>query len=302
MESLFGHIILSFKSRNDAENLATNSLHYILNNSKSAQDALLDYINSIKFINTKLFFRTQVHDDEDRSIPDLVGFDDENDQVCIIESKFWAGLTDHQPVTYIKRLHSLKPSMLVFLVPAKRIDSIWSELVSRCSKEGLKIVNTARKPHAIYGNLNQNQVLCVTDWSSLLSHIETELDVTGDYRIKSDVLQLKGLCDQMDEKAFLPLDSMEINPMIPKRNIQFAELVDNVIEYGKEKNFSQDNTLSHSTGKHSYGRYIMIGNYYFNFKFDNKLWSDVRNNPFWLEVWGTGFSKAKNIYLKSKKL
>ncbi len=37
MRSLFGHIVLRFTS--EAENLATESLYYILSNSKSAQDA-----------------------------------------------------------------------------------------------------------------------------------------------------------------------------------------------------------------------------------------------------------------------
>lgn len=141
----------------------------------------------------------------------------------------------------------------------------------------------------------------MTDWNSLLSIIETELDATGDYLIKSDVLQLKGLCDQMDEESFLPLDSKEISPMIAKRNIQFAELVDNVIEDGVSKNLFRKENLGPAAGKHSYGRYFMIEDYYFNFKFDNTLWSELRNNPFWLEVWGKGFSKAKGERPKVKK-
>ena len=239
MKSLFGHIVLNFTK--ETENLATQSLYYILSNSKSAQEGLLNYLATIKSINTEISFRTQGHD-EDQSIPDLVGSDSDDDAICIIESKFWAGLTDHQPVTYLKRFNSSKNSILLFLVPAKRIHSIWSELISRCSKEGLIITNTIRKPHLISGDLNQNHVIAVTDWNSLLKIIETALDASGDYKIKSDVMQLMGLCDQMDEESFLPLNSNEISPMIAKRNIQFPELVDKMRSMRQEIN----NIKSHS--------------------------------------------------------
>ena len=298
MRSLFGHIVLRFTS--DAENLATESLYYILSNSKSAQKALLNYIKTINPINDELSFSTQFRD-ADESIPDLVGLDDTNDHILIIESKFWAGLTDHQPITYFKRFKSSKPSILLFLVPAKRINSIWSELVNRCSKQGFKIVNTVRKPHTIYGDLNQNHVIAVTDWNSLLNVIETELDATGDYRIKSDVIQLKGLCDQMDEEAFLPLNPKEISPMIAKRNIQFTELVNNVISYGESfKSFDLAN-YKPSSGTNHFGRYFRIDEYRFNFKLDNKLWSEIRNNPFWLQVLGKGMTSAKEERPKVKK-
>lgn len=297
MKSLFGHIALKFTS--EAENLATESLFYLLSNSKPANDAFFRFIRNIKNVTGDLTFRTQVYD-EDESIPDLVGFDNENDQICIIESKFWAGLTHNQPVTYIKRFNPAKESIILFLVPAKRIDSIWSELVSRCNKADLIIENTIRKPHIIHGNLSDNHEIVVTDWISLLNVIETELDAAGDYIIKADLIQLRGLCVQMDETAFLPIYPQEISPMIAKRNIQFAELVDNVIVYGLSKNIFKGGNPS--TGKHYYGRYLIFKEeYFFNFKFDNKLWKEVRNTPFWLQVFGKGWSKDKEARKKVKK-
>ncbi len=62
-------------------------------------------------------------------------------------------------------------------------------------------------------------MLCVTDWNSLLNVIETELDASGDYRTKSDVIQLKGLCDQMDEEAFLPIDQQDRRTLENKHSI-----------------------------------------------------------------------------------
>jgi len=110
MQSLLGHIVLRFTSQ--SENLATESLEYILSNSHDARLGLIKFIGRIdNRLTGELHFKTQVHDD-DRSIPDLVGSDDDNDQICIIESKFEAGLTDNQPVTYIKRFKSVDRPLL----------------------------------------------------------------------------------------------------------------------------------------------------------------------------------------------
>jgi hypothetical protein len=42
----------------------------------------------------------------------------------LVEAKFWAGLTGHQPVSYWQRLPVEQPAMLLFLVP---------RYASRCS-------------------------------------------------------------------------------------------------------------------------------------------------------------------------
>ena len=50
-----------------------------------------------------LHFRTQVTGD-DATRPDLVGKDQAGREVLLIEAKFWAGLTENQPVSYLERL------------------------------------------------------------------------------------------------------------------------------------------------------------------------------------------------------
>lgn len=299
MRSLFGHIVFNFTSQ--AENLATEALYYILSNSASAREGLYRILGSIDTrLKVDLYFRTQVYD-EDESLPDLVGFDIENDPICIIESKFWAALTNHQPVTYFNRFNFSKPSILLFLVPSKRIDSIWSELVNRCADEGFNLENINRKSDLIYADLNPQHKIGVISWPSLLNSMETEVDVAGDNLTKADLIQLKGLSDQMDEKSFLPVDSKEISPMIAKRNIQFADLIDNAIERGMiKKNFKLDGLRS-SAGKYYYGRYFSIKDYLFYFRFDNYYWSEFRNTPFWLEVWGKGFANKVEERGKVKK-
>ncbi|WJI08808.1 hypothetical protein FGU46_01220 [Methanobacterium sp. CWC-01] len=116
MKSLFGHIVLNFTSQ--AENLDTEALYYILSSSPAARAGLSNILGLIDpRLDGELFFKTQLYDEEDVAIPDLVGLDPDFDQTCIIESKFWAGLTDNQPVTYLRRLKPEKPSIFAIFSP-----------------------------------------------------------------------------------------------------------------------------------------------------------------------------------------
>jgi len=284
MNSLFGHIILR-KFSSQGENLATESLHYIISNSSIAKETLLNRLKIVEpNLNDELFFRTQVYD-EDGAFPDLAGFDDENDQVCIIESKFWAGLTDNQPVTYIKRFNQQKPSLLLFLAPAKRIESLWSELKQRCSDGEVEVITENRDEKLIYGNLNDKHSICVIDWNSLLNDIEKNLDTAEDYLTKSDVIQLRGLCDQMDNEAFIPFNSEDISPLIAKRNIQFQDLVDNVVDTGlARKKFNKSNPPYKI--KYGYSRAFLLDGNYYHLTFNNTFWNIYRNTPLWLDIYG----------------
>lgn len=298
MKSLFGHIVLNFTSQ--AENLATEALYYILSNSPAARAGLSRFLGSVDSrLNGELFFKTQLYD-EDTSIPDLVGLDEDYDQTCIIESKFWAGLTDNQPVTYIKRLKPEKPSILLFLVPSKRLESIWYEIVNRCEEAGMNVGPVHKEENYVFANLNENNYLAAIGWNSLLTLMETQLDSAGDYLFKSDLLQLKGLCTQMDEEAFLPIDSSEISPMVARRNMQFQEIVNDVINSGKvEGIYSQEGSRS-AAGLYYYGHYFEYGDFLYFLKFDNKNWHELRNTPIWLEVYGKGWRKAAGERSKVK--
>ena len=68
-------------------------------------------------------------------IPDLVGNDDTDVTRLMLEAKFWAGLTDRQPVDYLRRLP--EGGMLLFVAPGSRLPSLWPELLRRCHDAGL---------------------------------------------------------------------------------------------------------------------------------------------------------------------
>ena len=290
MKSLFGHIVLNYTSQ--AEDLATEALHYILSNSNNARSGISRFLGTIDSSFTDdLFFKTQDYGD-DNAIPDLVGVDSDNDPICIIESKFWAGLTDNQPVTYIKRLNPDKTSILLFLVPSKRLESIWNEIINRCKDSGIAVYSEIRNDYQISANLNENNYIAIIDWNSLLTLIETELDNAGDYLIKSDLLQLKGLCNQMDEESFLPIDSVEISPMIAKRNMQFYDILNEVKNIGVSKGIYSKEGLTSGGGIYYYTNYFKIDEFFYGLKFDNESWSKRFNTPIWLEVYGKGWRSS----------
>ena len=99
-DTLFGHLADRFVVQR--ENLATEALAYILSRSQPARLALgqLLFLGGV-VIPESLSFRTQAAG-EDHAIPDLVGENEQGQQVLIMEAKFWAGLTDAQPVDYLR--------------------------------------------------------------------------------------------------------------------------------------------------------------------------------------------------------
>lgn len=86
------------------EVLATEALGYILSYSVAARAALSDAVRTETDAKDLIeSVKTEVTGEEGERV-DLVGFDKQGSERVLIEAKFWAGLTEHQPNTYIERL------------------------------------------------------------------------------------------------------------------------------------------------------------------------------------------------------
>ena len=109
-DSLLGEIGLKFVKQ--TENLASESLNYILGKSPNTRNGFSDLIRVFEKRLSDVNYSTQVHDQLDNAIPDIIGFNENSQPAVIIEAKFWAGLTKNQPVTYLKRLP--ENTLLVF--------------------------------------------------------------------------------------------------------------------------------------------------------------------------------------------
>ena len=106
--------------------------------------------------------------------PDMVCFDNDGRRVAFVESKFWAGLTSNQPVTYWQALPDDRSATLLFLAPAPRIaridkDSLWGELVERLRKAGhaLGPVNQGKGLVTAKSTDGKHRLL-LTSWEVLL--------------------------------------------------------------------------------------------------------------------------------------
>lgn len=96
MTTVFSHIVQRRLSQ-EHENVATDALSFILSQSEPARSGVMKLLRTICTQLPDLRFRTQGTVEDSR--PDMWGFEGASPRV-FIENKFWAGLTDNQPVGY----------------------------------------------------------------------------------------------------------------------------------------------------------------------------------------------------------
>lgn len=283
-DSLFGHLSRMFTI--SPENVATEALNYILNRSSVAKHACLQYCRQADIeLPDTLLFRTQAIG-SDNVIPDLVGTDSEARQVLLVEAKFRAGLTDNQPVTYLKRLPSEADGLLLFIAPAMRFSTLWPELLRRCQDAEVAVAEShndiAREFKAI--RVGPTHTLALTSWRAVLAYILRALESEGDLLAGSDVRQLQGLCERMDSDAFLPLSSEELTSNTGRRIVQYCEIVDEVVREAVGAGIASVGQLRHTRGGAWYGRFLFLHDVVCLLWFSGALWARLGATPLWLRI------------------
>lgn len=285
-DSLFGHLTRMFGGQ--PENVATEALNYILNRSSVARRAFLQFARQADVeLPDALLFRTQAVGG-DQAIPDLVGADSGSRQVLIVEAKFWAGLTDRQPVAYLKRLPEQADGLLLFIAPAKRFETLWPELLRRCQKASAAI---EQSPDDIATDdlrtkrIGPTRTLALTSWRAMLAYILRALETEGEYRAASDVQQLQGLCERMDSGAFLPLRSEELTSDTGVRIRQYCDIVNEVTRRAIAEGVVSVQGLRATAGDGWFLRYVKLPDIpgsLFSVRFDADCWAKWRATPLWL--------------------
>lgn len=134
METVLSHIVRKRFSA-EYENVATEALAFIVQSSEAAKRGLMKLFHGIAPDLPSLQFRTQQNEGSAR--PDMCGLSDGIPRV-FIENKFWAGLTENQPVTYLGILSKYdKPCILLVVVPEARQETMWRELLRRLTGAGI---------------------------------------------------------------------------------------------------------------------------------------------------------------------
>ena len=199
--------------------------------------------------------RTRTQDSDEKGRPDLSCFDEDGMERVLIEAKFWAGLTDNQPIAYLKRLPSDKSSVLLFVAPAARFEPLWAELIRRVTEsEEFELGANSEDENLRSVVVGDEGRLMLTSWRALLGRMASQASVAGDSRAETDIRQLLGLTQRMDEDAFLPIRSDELGPEFPRRMNNLGRLILNVVQRGRKTGWVDTSGMQASGNENGYGQ------------------------------------------------
>lgn len=299
-KSLLGSLVSSLSS--SPENIATEALCFILRNSNHAKNFFLHYLNKFSIeVTGDIHFQTQLHDDG--KIPDLVGLNNEGNKVIIVENKFWAGLTENQPISYLSMLPKEEPAILLFLAPSLRIISLFNELIRRVEAdkyESQKMILSEVESKVI--KLNKYHFLAITSWRSILTFILNGVEQEHDKASASDIHQLLGLTERMDEEAFIPFESFDLGIKQGISLKQFSQVINESISIMEKRNIIHLGGLKQAHGAGWYGRYFFLKNYAALLFYSAEYWSSLSETPFWLKIQNKDFNVTEKVFAKFTSL
>ena len=275
---------LASKFGPQTENLAVDALGHILSGSKAARRALSNVIaDGGAVVGEIAQVRTQATGKEGER-PDLAGFDRDGRERVLIEAKFWAGLTDNQPVAYLKRLPANTPSALLFVAPAARLEILWNELRRTVAKSqsGITLAKGSEATALRSATAGGRRHLLLTSWQAMLDRMATEAAASSDSDTEKDIGQLRGLAAQQDDEAFLPLRREELGPEFPRRMLGLRRLIDDATECAIDAGFANVRGLHVTPQEWGYGRYVRLAGStpWFGISFYD--WAEQQDTPLWL--------------------
>lgn len=297
MTSLLGQFYNRIKG--SQEDIASEGLAYILQQSEKARNVLSKIIKvetGLDFANIN-YVTQNVGDKLER--PDISGYNNLGKEAIILEAKFWASLTDNQPIEYLNRL--FENSILVFVCPTLRLRSIYNELKIRLNKENL-IVQEFQTSHSI--NLQNNKWIIIKSWNDLLQPIKIGLQQNNEFNLVSDIDQIIGFCQTIDSNSFLPLQSQDLSPSLARKIKSFYDIADKVVDELKNRERFEIKSLRSAASKYVYTRFFLANGlgYSVNMNFD--LWANKADTPFWITVKdiieGTNWAVSQSFYLQVK--
>ncbi len=282
------------------EPAATQALAYLLRSSPDIARAFIDVVGRTG-IAPVTAGRIAAEEQHGGVRPDLTIRDTDGVVRIFVENKFWAGLMDGQPVAYLEKLPDEASSLVVFIVPHERIHGLWDELKERCRQSEVDLGNES-KGDAIYWASAGRRTLAITSWKHVLGILEQAADARGHADLRADIVQLRGLTDQMDADKFLPLREGEMTDVnVARRMINYTGLIDEIVGRLKTDGVADTNGLATGCAYTYAGRYLRL-----NKKSDDvwlgvnqQEWRDRGITPLWIE---SKFSAVKGGIGQVEKL
>ena len=283
--TLFAQILPMFTGQ--TERVATEALRHILAHSEPARVALEQMLRAAGVETGSLTrFATEAIGQEGERV-DLVCYDESGAERVLVEAKFWAGLTDNQPNTYLARLPEDTHSALMFVAPAQRIETLWSELCRRAEEQHELTVTsdtpTSGELRGISIDSNGHKMM-VTSWRTVLEQMESRGSTTTDLATVADIRQLRGLTERMDNDAFLPIHPEELGQEVPRRMLNLADLVDDATQRAIANGWADVTGLRATPQRYGYGRYFRLHDIvvWFGIDMGSWAWVDSGHTPLWL--------------------
>lgn len=292
--SVLSHLTTRFATH--PENIATEALSFILGRSQHARQAVSVLVRALGGSTATdagdLAFEAQCTDDSGAR-PDLVGKTPDQVARLLVEVKFWAGLTDNQPVGYLTSALAVDVAgCLLFVAPAERVETLWPELLRRVNAAGWApsgaIDLGARGRSVVVGR----HVMALVSWRALLATMQDAVATANDTSTSEDLRQLDALCERMDTTAFLPLHADELTSNLGRRVVQFGALVDDLTAMLVSCGLGDVKRLRMVGGLGYYGRYLRLKGHAAFVQFDAQAWATFGDSPLWLGIKGADWKES----------
>ena len=300
--SLLGYLIPRIAS-NGEEPAATQALAYLLNASTDIAQAFVDTVgrSGIAAFTPGRIVAEEQHGDH---FPDVTIRDADGAIRIFVENKFWAGLTDAQPVAYLDALPDDASSGLVFIVPHQRMHGLWGELREKCSRNAVELANESTANNVTWAR-SGHRTLAITSWKHILGTLEQAAIDGGHSALRQDIVQLRGLTDQMNAGEFLPLREDEVTDVnVARRLTNYSELIEEVASRLQTDGVADTKGLRPSHGYTSAGRYLLLhARFGVWLGVDLLAWRDWGITPIWSEHnTNTPFSGVEGKVRRAEKL
>ena len=253
--SLLAHLIPRIGAK--AEPVATKALRYVL---RASPDVAREFVTIVGQTGINLFTPGRIGAEEQHgnTFPDLTIYDTDGTVRVFVENKFWAGMTAAQPVAYLKELSEDPPSVLLLVVPHRRMYSVWSELKERCGRNKIDLARESKTNNLTWVRAGK-RTMAVTSWKYVLERLRRVANAVGNAALEQDIVQLRGLTDQMDTDEFLPLSEGEVTDMnVARRLINYSDLIEEITERVVADGIADTKGLRPSHSYHWAGRYLRV--------------------------------------------
>ena len=266
---------LAYKFSPQPETVATEALGHILRSSEESRNSLREFLLASGVDTGRINNVSTEVSGESRERPDLSCMDEDGRERILIELKFWAGMTENQPGTYLTRLPDDRPSALLVIAPSSRLETLWPQVRERLDE--FPVHGEAASNETRWVSLRDERQLILTSWPSVLDRLTS---AAQDEQSLEDIRQLRGLVDQQDAEAFLPLRAEQLSPEVPRLILNLNRLVDDASARIFDTTWAERNRMQKmwNTGPYQYmtlsGLSAWFGVNYWH-------WQQYETTPLW---------------------